>query len=97
MRSITGSRADRMRKPVLDVLRSFTPILLVGLAYLFYEEAPLIGKGAKQVEEHSGAFERTLEKRAKALGIGPTSNDPAGGRADDRFGETGDRGRSPGD
>jgi hypothetical protein len=78
------TRWDRMRKPVLRVLGSFAPILLVGLAYLFYEEAPLIGKGAKQVEgaveKGVGGFERVFEKGEKAIGIGPSSNGPAESR-----------------
>ena len=58
-------------------------ILLVGLAYLFYEEAPLIGKGAKQVEGsvEKGAQKvaRMFEKGEKAIGIGPSSKGPAEG------------------
>lgn len=72
-----------MRKPVLKVLGSFTPILLVGLAYLFYVGAPSIGKGAKQVEgaveKGVGTFEHTFEKGEKALGIAPSSNGPDNG------------------
>ena len=57
------------------------PILLVGLAYLFYEEAPFIGKEAKQVEgaveKGVGKLERMFEKGEKAIGIGPSSNGSA--------------------
>jgi hypothetical protein len=40
----------QMRKPVLNTLRSFTPIALVGLAYFFYVEAPAIEAGVEKVE-----------------------------------------------
>jgi hypothetical protein len=72
-----------MRKPVLRMLGSFAPILLVGLAYLFYEEAPLIGKGAKQVEVavEKGAenYEDVFGKEEKTVGIGPSSTGPSKG------------------
>lgn len=41
---------DRMRRPVVNTIRSFTPILLVSLAYLLYEEAPLIERGVQEAD-----------------------------------------------
>jgi hypothetical protein len=77
------TRWDRMRKPVFRVLGSFTPILLVGLAYFFYEEAPLIGKEATQVagavEKGLGGFDGMSEKGEKAAGIGPSASGSAEG------------------
>jgi hypothetical protein len=77
------TRWDRMRKPVLTVLRSFTPILLVGLAYFFYEEAPLIRTEAKQVagavEKGMGTLDGMFEKGEKAAGIGPSASSSAEG------------------
>jgi hypothetical protein len=60
------TRWDAMKKPVVNTLRSFTPILLVGLAYLFYEEAPLIERGV-------GRVEKAVERGEKALGVAPDS------------------------
>jgi hypothetical protein len=57
---------DKMRKPVLNTLRSFTPILLVGLAYLLYEEAPVIEKGVERVEQVVEKAEATLGGGARA-------------------------------
>ena len=47
----------RMKRPVVNTARSFTPILLVGIAYGLYEEAPVI--------------EAEFEKVEKAVGIEP--------------------------
>ena len=47
----------RMKRPVVNTARSFTPILLVGIAYALYEEAPVI--------------EAEFEKVEKAVGIEP--------------------------
>ncbi len=50
----------QMRKPVINTLRGFTPIALVGLAYLLYVEAPAIEEGAKTVE-------RIVDTKGKAI------------------------------
>ena len=51
----------QLRKPVLNTLASFTPILLAGIAYACYEEAPVI---LREVERADRAVE-------KALGVQP--------------------------
>ena len=53
---------DRMRKPVLSTIGSFTPIFLVGLAYVLYEESPVI----------LDKVERTEQAVERAVGINPT-------------------------
>jgi DNA-directed RNA polymerase subunit RPC12/RpoP len=53
------TRWPRMKKPVLKTLGAFLPVALVGLAYGFYEEAPVI---EKTLEERVPALERTFEK-----------------------------------
>ena len=56
---------DRMRTPVVKTVTAFTPIVLVGLAYLLYEQAPALERGAERVE--------------RAIGIGPDpGTGPAG-------------------
>ena len=50
----------RMRRPVVNTAASFAPILLVGLAYVLYTEAPVI-------EREAGRIERTIEAEGKAI------------------------------
>ena len=58
---------DRMRKPVWNTVTAFTPILLAGLAYLFYEESSAIWNKVEQADQ-------VVEK---AVGIQPgTDNGP---------------------
>ena len=42
---------DRMRKPVWNTVTAFTPILLAGLAYLFYEESTAIWNKVEQADQ----------------------------------------------
>jgi hypothetical protein len=66
----------RMRKPVVNTLRSFAPIALIGLAYLFYEESPALERGAERVEEALRDQEKALE-RLPVPGLGPSDAGPA--------------------
>ncbi len=50
----------RMRRPVINTARSFAPIVLVGLGYLFYLKAPVI-------EREAGKVEQVFEKGGEAI------------------------------
>ncbi|MDR3634632.1 MAG: hypothetical protein P4L84_12575 [Isosphaeraceae bacterium] len=54
-----STRWHRMKRPVLNTLGSFLPIALVGLAYLAYEEAPVI---EKTIETELPIFEKRVEQ-----------------------------------
>jgi hypothetical protein len=52
----------KMRRPVLNTLASFLPIALVGLAYLVYEEAPVLKKKLPEIEQKLEAkFDQTIK------------------------------------
>jgi hypothetical protein len=53
----------KMRRPVLKTLGSFVPILLAGLAYFLYEDAPLLEKKLPEIE-------KKLENKLDGLGKG---------------------------
>ncbi len=57
------TRWHRMRKPVYKTLGSFTPILLVAIAYLIYEEAPVV---KAKVEQEIPAIEDAIERKVPA-------------------------------
>ena len=42
---------DRMRKPVWNTVTAFTPLLLAGLAYFFYEESGVIWSKVEQADQ----------------------------------------------
>lgn len=58
------TRWPRMRTPVLKTAGSFVPILLVGLAYLVYEEAPAVEHA---IEKEFPVVEKALERKVPAL------------------------------
>jgi hypothetical protein len=53
-----------MRTPVLKTIGSFTPIALVGLAYLVYKEAPVVEKA---IEARIPRVERAIDRRLPGL------------------------------
>lgn len=61
-----ATRWPRMRGPVLKTLSSFTPILLVALAYLCYKEAPVVERA---VEDRLPAVEQKLDETLPSLGL----------------------------
>jgi hypothetical protein len=63
----------RMRKPVINTLRSFAPVFLIGLAYVFYEESPVIKRRAKEIERVIERQEKALEKLPLPI---PGSSEP---------------------
>jgi hypothetical protein len=58
------TRWPRMKRPVLNTVRSFTPIGLVALAYLIYEEAPVV---ESVIEKEIPALEKTLDEKLPAI------------------------------
>ena len=56
----------RMKRPVVNTVRSFTPLVLVALAYVLYEEAPVIMDKVEKAD-------RVVEK---AIGIEPGPENP---------------------
>jgi hypothetical protein len=79
------SHWPEMRKPVINTLRSFTPIFLVGLAYLFYTEAPAIERQVERVEKFVEEEEKALEHRDEparpAADEAPAAEPPETGKA----------------
>jgi hypothetical protein len=67
-----------MRMPVLNTLRSFAPIVLVGLAYVFFEEAPVIEREAERVERALGGQENATG-RLGTPGLRTSGHDAAPG------------------
>jgi hypothetical protein len=72
------TRWPKMKRPVLNTLGSFVPILLVGLAYLVWKEAPVVERA---IEKELPALEERLEKKLPALEKGvdrvlPAAPDP---------------------
>lgn len=59
-----STRWHRMKRPVINTFKSFVPILLVGVAYLIWEEAPVIEKELPALEER---IEGKLPKLEKAV------------------------------
>jgi hypothetical protein len=57
------TRWHRMRTPVYKTLGSFTPILLVAIAYFVYEEAPVV---KARVEQRLPAIEGAIERKVPA-------------------------------
>ena len=53
------TRWQRMKRPVINTISSFLPIALVGLAYLVYEEAPVVEKA---VEKELPVLEEKIDK-----------------------------------
>lgn len=68
------TRWPRMRGPVMKTLSSFTPILLVALAYVFYKETPVVEQA---VEERLPAVEKKLDETLPSLGLEPESSPAA--------------------
>lgn len=64
------TRWPRMKTPVLKTAGSFVPILLVGLAYFLYKEAPEIEREAVRIEQAIEGKVPTLEKKVDAT-LGP--------------------------
>jgi hypothetical protein len=58
------TRWPRMKPAVVNTFRSFTPILLVGIAYLIYEEAPVI---EQKVEQEFTELEKAVETKLPEL------------------------------
>lgn len=58
------TRWHKMKRPVLNTLGSFLPIVLVGLAYLVYEEAPAVERA---VEQELPVLEERVEKKLPGL------------------------------
>ena len=65
-----ATRWHRMRRPVRNTVAAFVPILLVGLAYLAYEEAPAVESAVERelpgIERELPELERKLDD---ALGV----------------------------
>jgi hypothetical protein len=57
-----------MRKPVLDTLRTFTPILIAGLGYFLYEEAPVIEREVEKAETLIEKESDVLNGKVESLG-----------------------------
>ncbi|HEX5442711.1 MAG TPA: hypothetical protein VFW87_02730 [Pirellulales bacterium] len=55
----------RMRRPVMNTLTAFLPMLLVGLAYFGYEAAPLIERELPGIEQR---IDQEFERLESALG-----------------------------
>jgi hypothetical protein len=58
------TRWPRMKTPVYRTLGAFLPILLVGIAYLVYEDAPAV---EQTLEKEVPALEKALEDEVPAL------------------------------
>jgi hypothetical protein len=68
------TRWHRMRKPVLKTLGAFLPIALVGLAYLVYQEAPVVRSAVKRKVPE---IEKRLENAKKRLPMIPGAGNQA--------------------
>ena len=72
----------QMRTPVVKTLRSFTPILLAGLAVFFYKEAPVVEKAAERAIDKVEGFlqddpEPAADSTPKPQGRGRRGPPPA--------------------
>jgi hypothetical protein len=58
------TRWSKMKPAVVNTVRSFTPILLVGVAYLVYEEGPVI---ERKIESEFTELEKAVETKLPDL------------------------------
>ena len=58
------TRWPRMKTPVYQTAKSFTPILLAAIGYFAYKEAPVVERA---IEKEFPAFEKALDERIAPL------------------------------